>query len=249
MRQPFPVSFLTVLAATGVFFSPARAQSASSLAGIWTLNRSLSEFPREIGFNPSWITAARGGDQRSGTSGGGRGRRGSGGGGTAAAPFPARPESYDEARRVQLLTEEVRNPPGRLMIVDAPDAVTITNELGQSHTLHPHGKEESIQRQGVAIAVISRREGDRLVVVYRVDQNREVRYTYSSSSNPSQLVVDVQLFDHGAGDKAKRVYEPGVATENPPSTGATTAPAPSGTPAQETFDQRPGAELKGLKSL
>jgi hypothetical protein len=242
-----PISFVTVLAASGVLSSPARAQSPSPLAGIWTLNRSLSEFPREIGFNPSWITAARGDDQRSGTSGGGRGRRG--GGGRASGPIPARPESYDEARRVQLLTAEVRNPPVRLMVVDTPSAVTITNELGQSRTLHPDGKEESIQLEGVPIGVTSSREGDRFVVVYRVDRDRAVRYSYSSSNNPSQLVVDVQFLDHGAGDKARRVYEPGVATESLPPTGAATAPAPSGEPLHESFDQRPGAELKGLKSL
>ena len=90
---------------------------------------------------------------------------------------------------------------------------------------------------------------DQLVVVYRVEQDREVRYTYSSSANPSRLVVDVQLLEHGAGDKARRVYEPGVGTETITPTGAATAPAASSQPAPETFDQRPGAELRGLRSL
>src|SRR5204862_6868445 len=111
----------------------------------WTLNRSLSEFPREIGFNPAWMMAARGDERESGTGGGGRGRRGSGGAGGsrgAAAPFAGKPEGYDEARRAQLLSGVVRNPSARLMIVDTPAAVTITNELGQSRTFHPDGKEE-----------------------------------------------------------------------------------------------------------
>ena len=139
------------------------------------------------------------------------------------------------------------------MIVDTPAAVTITNELGQSRTLHPDGRQESIELQGVTFGVISRRDADQLLVVYRVDQNREVRYTYSSAANPTRLVVDVQFLEHGAGDKARRVYEPGVATGTAASTGTGSgAASPPGSSSQrptETFDQRPGAELRGLTSL
>jgi len=135
------------------------------------------------------------------------------------------------------------------MIVDTPAAVTITNELGQSRTLHPDGKEESIELQGVPIGVTSQRDGDRLVVVYRAGQDRQIRYTYSHSASPSRLVVDVQFLEHGAGDKARRVYDPYAGTETLTPTGATTAPASAGQPAPETFDQRPGAELRGLRSL
>lgn len=150
---------------------------------------------------------------------------------------------------MQLLTAELRNPPARLMVVDTPAAVTITNELGQSRTIHPDGKQESIEIQGVVFAVTSRRDADQLIVVYRVDQAREVRYTYSSTASPARLVVDVQLLERGTGDKARRVYEPGVATETLTSTGAAPTPAASSLPAPETFDQRPGAELRGLTSL
>jgi len=255
--------------ATIVFagLAPLHAQTASSpLAGVWTLNRSQSEFPADIGFNPAWATTAARGDGQTGTpgggasSGGGRGRRGSSGGGSRgpAPAFDARPESYEDGRRVQLLTAEVRNPPARLMIVDTPAAVTITNELGQSRTLHPDGKQESIELEGIPTPVTSKRDGDQLVVIYRVAQNREVHYTYSPSSNPARLTVDVQLFEKGtAGDKAKRVYESGVPTETrtAPAATATATPAPpagqpaGGQAAADSFDQRPGAELKGLKSL
>ena len=114
------VWFVMTASAGGLVPAPARAQAASPMAGVWTLNRSLSEFPREIGFNANWWPASTGDGQSTSPSGGGRGRRGS------AGPFSGRSESYEDARRVQLLTAEVRTPPVRLMVVDTPAAVTIT---------------------------------------------------------------------------------------------------------------------------
>lgn len=125
--------------------TPVEAQEVSPLAGVWTLNRSLSEMPREIGFNIDWPSSSSGAGQTAGSNGGGRGRRG--------------------------------------------------------------------------------------------------------SSGPSQLVVDVQFLERGVGDKARRVYEPGVATETLAAPTGAPAPAPLGKQPGETFDGRPGAELRGLKSL
>ena len=215
MKRSFAlVALLAAAAAGGLLPAPARAQNPSPLAGIWTLNRSLSELPRDIGFNPAWMTA--GGDgQTTGAASGGRGRRGSSSGG-AAAPFAARPESYEDSRRVQLMTAEARTPPTRLTIVDTPAAVTMTNELGQSRTVHPDGRQESIELQGVSFSVTSKRDGDQLVVHYTVDRTREVRYSYSFTANPARLAVDVQFLERGAGDKARRVYEPGAGVETPP---------------------------------
>jgi hypothetical protein len=245
------VCFVTAAAAAVLLPAPGHAQNASPLAGLWTLNRSLSEFPREMGFNVDWIARPGGDGQNAGSNAGGRGRRGSAGGGNrgSAGPSPARRESYEDARRVQLLTAEVRNPPVRLMVVDTPSTFTITNELGQSRAFHPNGKEESLELEGVPIVVSAKRDGDRLVVVYHVEEDREVRYTYSHSANPSQLVVEMQFLQHGAGDKARRVYEPGVGPETPASTGAATGTQSSSQHTPETFDQRPGAQLRGLKSL
>jgi hypothetical protein len=228
-------------------FLPAHAQPASPLAGVWTLNRPSSEFPADIGFNPAWMRApladAPGGQSGRGGRGGGGGRQG------AAPPFPARPESYEDARGLQLLTAEVRTPPARLTIVDTSSAVTMTNELGQSRTVHPDGRQESIDLQGVTIGVTSKRDGDGLVVVYRAGKDREIRYTYSHATDPSRLVVEVQFLERGTGDKARRVYDPGVANQTAGSAPGAAAPGASGQPASESVDQRPGAELRGLKSL
>jgi hypothetical protein len=253
--------------ATAVIGHPAsaRAQAASPLGGVWTLNRGASEFPKEIGFNPAWVNnpaSGAGGDSQSAGSSGGRGRRGSSGGGGGrgpGSPFSTHQESYEDARRVQLLTGEVRNPPARLTIVDTPAAVTFTNELGQSRTIHPDGKEETVEIQGVLYGVTSRRDGDQLIVVYKVEQSREVRYTFERADNPVRLVIDVQFLERGTGDKARRVYDAGLgseirltSTDAPPAAGSSSQPPPepaTGQKTPENFDRRPGAELVGLKNL
>jgi len=226
--------------------APSAAQTASPLGGVWTLNRSLSEMPPEIGFDVNWFPTPSGGGQSSERPGG-RGRRGS----TSSAPFSAPPrEGYEDARRVQLLTGQARNPPARLTIVDTPASVTITNELGQSRTIHPAGREEAIEIEGVPTSVTSRRDGDRLIVVYHAERDRDVRYTYSRAAGAPQLVVEVEFLERGKGDKAKRVYDAGVAAETaapPPREPA--APASGAAKPADAFDERPGAELRGLKTL
>ena len=223
-------------------------QAAPPLAGVWTLNRPLSEFPADIGFNPAWMraAAAEGQTAGSGRGGGGRGRQ-SGGGGGSAPPFGAKPESYEDARAVQLLTSDVRTPAARPTIVDTLSAVTMTNELGQSWTVHPDGRQESIDLQGVTIAVTSKRDGDRLVVLYRAGKDREIRYTYSHSTDPSRLTVEVQFLERGTGDKARRVYDPAWRIQ-PRRRRPGRRRGSVRTSGAESIDQRPGRTAR-LKSL
>ncbi|MGH9143970.1 MAG: hypothetical protein ACRD2I_22760, partial [Vicinamibacterales bacterium] len=252
MTRSIGLTGIVTIAAALLLPSGTQAQNGSPLAGVWTLNRSLSEFRSDIGFNADWMRAAGTDSPQAGSSSGGRGRRGSGGGGSRgpAAPFSGRRESSEGARRVQLLTGEVRNPPARLMVIDTPAEFTLTNELGQSRTLHPDGREETIDVQGVPLDVTTQRVGDRVVVVYHVEPDRELRYTFSHAADPLQLIVDVQFLEHGTGDKARRIYEPGVAAPAPRQTTPDAAAAGSASrPAPDAFDQRPNAELIGLKNM
>jgi hypothetical protein len=260
MTRSLGVAAVFAFAIARILCAQTPAPRVSQLGGVWTLNRTMSDLPRDIGFNPAWMAAASketqgAGSGSSSTGGSGRGRRGSSSGSGdrgGAGPFAGHQESYEDAQRVRLMTAEARTPPARLIIVNGPAGVTMTNELGQSRTLHPNGKEESIEIEGVAFSVTSRRDDNQLVVDYRVDQNREVRYTYSTDVNPGRLIVDVQFLERGAGDKENLVFEPGLPTEtttrSPNAAGQAAAPAP-GQPAHETFDQRPGAELRGLTTV
>ena len=230
-------SLAAILAGAMVVGSPRPAQvwaqDKSDFAGRWTLNRELSQFPREIGFGVDWLSAR--GSTGDSTPSGGRGRRGSGGGGTrggGTGAFTSRPESADDAKRVQRLTAEVRQPSAHLAIVESPTTVTITDDQGQSRTFHPDGRDDVLQLDGVSLGVTAKREAGRLVVLYRVEQGRELRYSYSRSASPAQLVVDVEFVERGGGDKVRRVYEPSSAVETrtaatpvPSASAATTTPA------------------------
>jgi hypothetical protein len=234
---------LVVAMVVGLARPAVYAQDTSDLAGRWTLNRESSRFPPDIGFGLDWVSAR--GSVPDSTASGGRGRRGSGGGGTGT--FTARPESEDDVKRVQQLTAEVRNPAAHVTIVDTATAVTFTDDRGQSRTFHPDGREEVLQLDGVTVGVTAKREAGRLVVLYKVEQRRELRYTYSRTASPPQLVVDVQFIERGGGDGVRRIYDPASATETVAAAAA--APSLAARPPAQTFNQQPDAELKGITKL
>jgi hypothetical protein len=166
-----------------------------------------------------------------------------------------------------VLTAEVRTPSARQTIVDTPAAVTVIDDQGRSRTFHPNGKEESLQLDSVPVVVTATRDAGRLVVRYQVEEGRELRYTYSRSATPRQLVVTVQFVERGNGGEIRRVYEPATAADTlAASAGAgsratqgagTTAgdggrpllAASTGAAPAQTMNQQPGAELKGIKKL
>jgi len=229
--------------------------------GRWTLNRALSQIPRDVGFNLEGLPAPGGAGPATtggGRGGGGRGRRGSSGGGVTGDPFRARPQSADDASRVRQLTAEVRNPPAHLTIVEAQDAVTIGDDRGHPRTFRIDGREAVLQLDDVSVRVTSTLEGGTFVVVYHVEPNHDLRYSYTSVTSPAQLIVDIQFVERGGGDSVRLVYEPTSDTERatPAQPSSPSPPANSQAPASagpaatsHPFNQRPDAELNGLKAL
>ena len=153
--------------------------------------------------------------------------------------------------RNALLTDEVRNPPARLVIIETATEVAIAADTGPARTFHPVGKAEVHQLDGVALTTTATREAGRLVVRYRVNQGQELRYTYSRIASPPQLVVEVQFLDRGKGDRVKRVYEPDRQAEAPtevPARGQA-APLPGNRGAAQDYDRQPDAQFRGLARL
>lgn len=245
--------------------APALAQDTSNLAGRWTLDRALTQAPREVGFSADWMMAgaSEGAGATSG-GGGGRGRRGSSAG--SAGAFPTRRESPDDGKRMQQLTAEVRAPSAHLSIAETPTTVTITDDQGHARTFHPDGKEEELRLGDTPLLTTAKWETAHLVVLYQVEDGRQLRYIYSTTTDPSRLIVDIKFLERGGGDEVRRTYEPADPNERPAAAAVSSATAKpgAGSPAaagaadsgqsaasgdHPIFAQQPGAELIGLTTL
>jgi hypothetical protein len=159
----------------------------------------------------------------------------------------------------QLLTNEVRTPPARLTVVSTQSAVVISDDRGTSRTFHPDGREEALKVENATVSVVASRDVGRLVVAYKVEPGRELRYTYTRSADPARVSVDVSFSGRGGGDQVKFVYEPTKPSDRvPPPVAGQGARTASGSPsaarspeqaAPPPVNQRPGSELKGLTKL
>lgn len=240
----------------------AAAPGQEGLTGTWTLNRSLSQIPREVGFGMDLLSTA-------GSDSGGRGGAGSGGS-QAMVSFH---ESADDAKRREQLTDEVTSPSSRLTIAQAEAGVTMTDQRGRSRVFHPDGKEETQTLDQVPVVTTTRWDGSRLEVRYQVERNRELRYSYSRTLDPPRLTVQVRFVERGGHDVVTFVYEPTRADEPPLPDRATPPGVPQATPAAASATTRasgpvraaipslpadppspapppgPGAEFRGLKTL
>ena len=254
LTRPRIFAWCPVLLFAGLVLGPASpsvvAQSGGELAGEWRLDRAASQFPREVGFGAEFLPVGRGDGSSSDST---RGRRSSGSGGLSPALRP-QGESFDEGTRRQRLTDEVRNPPARLTIVDAADTVTFSDEKGGVRTLHPDGRAETLRLDAVPVLAVARREAGTLVVLYSVADLRQLRYTYSRPEGTASLLVDVEFVERGqVGDKVRRVY---TASEPPRTTSAAgpgaesagrgNAPSGGGPPAGMP---RAGSEFAGLRRI
>jgi hypothetical protein len=242
------------------------AQNPMQLAGAWTLNRQLSQFPTDIGFSADFLGALGpsagpvGGGRR---GGGGGGNRGGGGGGANRGGFNGPRvvrETEADSQRISTLTDEVRNPFDHLTIAVTPTDVTITPDRAPARMLHPDGRDDTVSLGRVTSDVTTTWDAGRLVVVYKAGPGRQLRYVYSLNANPMQLIVDVEFVERGGGDKVRRVYDPTIASDtkaapaSAPATATTASAAPALPAAPATreiapIDQRPDAALKGLTKL
>jgi len=186
-----------------------------SLAGTWTLNKTLSDFPPEIGFGMDVIP--KGGDPRG---------RGTGDDPNTYAP---RKESEFEARNLKQLTDEVRMPSGRIVIEQTDTLVSITDDQGHTRRFHPDGRTEYQPLEAQPVQTIAKWEGSQLVVSYHVEQGRELRYFYTCKLDPPQLAVQVQFVEKRGGGLITRVYHPTRPGEPLPA--PVQAPAPPVSPA------------------
>jgi len=224
-RRVLAVAVLVAVTAGGSVHIP--AFQGPSLAGRWSLNRAQSEFPRDVGFGMDVVSA--GGGDRAGAEAGGAS-------GSMRGNNP-RPVSEEQARNEQQLISEVRNPPAFLAITQTETAVILTDERGRVRTFHPDGRDEFQQLDSGPIASVTRWDGPRLVVRYKVQPDRELRYTLSRASETDPLVVQVQFVERGGRDVVTRIYDlarPGDPAPALPAPGKPGAPPLSGQAASQS---------------
>jgi hypothetical protein len=224
--------------------APLQAQSPLDLAGSWTLNRQLSQFPQELGFSASFLPA-----QPERPAGADRSRR-------------VQSETQEDATRVRFLTDEVRLPPDRLTFDVTPAIVTITPDPGAPRTLQPGRRDQAVKVGPITAITNSSWDAGRLTIAYEAQNSRVIRYTYSLDQNRMSLAVDVEFIEgRVVGDKVRRVYERAASSVSPAAVAAaqpTAAPptptsppssTPPATPSPTGIDQRPDASLKGVTRL
>ena len=99
-------------------------------------------------------------------------------------------------------------PSPHLTIVDARGTVTITDADDVSRTLHTDGNDDYLQVHGLPITAVTVRDSGHVVVRYKVEQGRELRYTYTREAAGPTLTVDVQFVERGGfADTVRRVYD------------------------------------------
>jgi len=207
------------------------ASIPGDLVGTWKLSRELSQFPKEVGFGMDVTGASR--------PGAGEARMADTGDPGLAVNRPA---SREEAENSRQLVGEVRNPPLRLNIARSGSALVVTDERGRARTYHPDGREAFTPLDAAPVATVSRWEGGRLIIRFKVEPGREVRYTVSRRPNPDQLVVQAELLERGGRDVVVRIYEPARADEPLPEVPAAAAPPrPQAPPVIPLPSQRPAA--------
>ena len=209
----------------GVLAGAQRPVKHPDFTGSWTFNPSQSDKPRapsgqgddngqpdtNPGVPPGGGSGGRGrgGFGGGGFGGGGFGRGGSGGFGRGQA---ARGNTDDRVKTLEL-TDEVRNPPESLTITQEGDTVTVVDASHHTRVFHTTGKKDTQQLEAVKVDTKTTWDGDRLVTEYDLGNSRKLRYTYSITDDPRQLLVEVVL-ENGKKEAAranavKYVYDVG----------------------------------------
>lgn len=171
------------------------------LSGVWTLNRELSDFPKDVAFLSDWLEAE--GAAESGREGG-RGQRG---GSSINRPPMSQPRSEEDSLKMEQIIGEVRNPPSVLTIVQSEAAVTITGAPGVARTFHTSGRRDIQQLDAGPMTTTSRWSGEGLIVEYDVEKGRQLRYTYTRVADRPQVRVEAQLLEKAKAAPIVRIYD------------------------------------------
>ena len=178
--------------------------SSSSIVGIWTLNKELSDAPASATERGDRGGRGYGGRRGGGGAGGGFGRGGGGrGGGGLGGGDRTNPEN---ASRMRDAMRDILEAPDRMTITQSGSMVIITSGDGRTTRLSTDGKK--IKDESTGIERKTRWEGEHLVSEISGAGRQKITQTYAVNPEARQLTVTLQF---GGGDDrrppAPHVYD------------------------------------------
>lgn len=179
---------------------------AVSIAGGWTMNKTLSDLPPERGDQESGDRRDRGsrGSYGGRRGGGGFGRGGYGGGygrgGAGGAMDP------DAMARMRLEMQDLTNPPEHLVVTQTDSMIVMTAPDGRTIRLSPDGKK--IKDENTKLERKTKWDGDKLVTEISGLPRGKATETWTLDSEHHQLRRTVRI-DSGRGEPriVTHVYE------------------------------------------
>jgi len=183
--------------------SQAQAPEKTSLAGVWTVNKELSDEPpsgRQNGDQSGQGQGRHGGGGGYGRGGGmhgGGGRGGYGGGGGGGGRAGMDPEA---AARMRDAMRDIVNPPEKLTITQTDSMVVVTGPDGRATRLSPDGKK--IKDDNTGIERKTKWDGGKLVSEISGAGPGKITQSYSLDPEHHQLKIVALL--EGGRDKQQR---------------------------------------------
>lgn len=166
--------------------SRAQAPERGSLAGLWTLNRELSDQPPSL--EPRREDDGRG--RRGGFGrGGGMGRGGFGGGGMGRSGRAGM--DPEEMARMRDAMRDILTPPDHLTIVQTDSMVVLTGPDGRTARLAPDGKK--VKDDNTKIERKTRWDGGKLVSEISGAGPGKITQSFAVDPEKRQLRITVEM--------------------------------------------------------
>jgi hypothetical protein len=185
--------------------SQAQAPEKISLAGVWTVNKDLSDEPpsgRQNGDQSGQGQGRHGGGGGYGRGGGmhggggGYGRGGSGGGGGRASTDP------EAAARMRDAMRDIVNPPEKLTITQTDSMIVLAGPDGRTTRLSPDGKK--IKDDNTGIERKTKWDGVKLVSEISGAGPGKITQSFSLDAERHQLKI-VALLEGGRNNQQRTI--------------------------------------------
>lgn len=196
-RAIFP-SGIGLLVLLAMFAGRGLAAGPGNLSGTWSLNRELSDDPREK------MREARESGGGPGRGGGFRGHRGGGG----PAGLRGRRRDGGGAESGSADSEDLMRAFEKLSIVHRDPELRITDGFGREHVLYTDDRRIEEERSAGTVKIRARWKDGHVVVTTTPEHGSKIIETYAVTADGSVLTVTTAIEGRGREISFRRVYDP-----------------------------------------